>query len=300
MYKAHLFLYLLATGMGGAFLIWWLRRNIRITEERRKERLERVNLLHAVHTDSPLENPQKKARMGALESVSTRFSIIRRAMVALVIALWMLVLVFPFLGDLPATVVSVMVAATAVVIGIAAKPLVENLISGVVISFSQPVRLGDTVLIDGNYGTVEDITMTHTRIKLWDWRRYIVPNSLMIQKEFLNYTIIDSYQWAYVEFWVAYDADLEQVREIALEAVSSSPHFAEYEPPRFWIMQMTELAVKCWVAGWANSPADAWLLSHETRTALVRALRSLGIKTHIYKYQFDGLRMDGRQQEKLP
>jgi small-conductance mechanosensitive channel len=299
MYKAHLLLYLLATGTGGAFLLWWLHRRIQLVEVKKRERLERADLVNAVHTKSPVGDPNKKARSGALESVATRFSIIRRALIALVTILWLLALAFPFLGDLPATFVSVMVAAAAVVIGIAAKPFVENLISGVVISFSQPVRLGDTVMIDGNYGTVEDITMTHTRIKLWDWRRYTVPNSLMIQKEFHNYTIIDSYQWAYVEFWVAYDADLEQVREIAMEAVVSSPHFADYEPPRFWIMQMTEKSVKCWVAGWANSPAEAWLLMHETRTDLVKKLRSFGIKTHIYQYQLNGTPEDKAERSKM-
>jgi small-conductance mechanosensitive channel len=248
MATAFLVVYLLATAIIGLTLVWWVRRILLRTEEQRKQHLEELTHFDAVKTSSPHDNPISRARTRALENVGTRYGIIRHLLIPLILILVAVAWTYPFLGHIPANLVSLMVAAATVVVGIAAKPLVENLIAGIVISFSQPIRIGDTILIEGNYGTVEDITMVHTRIKIWDWRRYIVPNSLMLQKEFINYTIVDTYQWAYIEFWVGYDADLEWVQETSLRATSESRHFADYEPPKFWIMEMDKNGVKCWVA----------------------------------------------------
>ncbi|MCP4753246.1 MAG: mechanosensitive ion channel [Proteobacteria bacterium] len=179
--------------------------------------------------------------------------------------------------------ISVVVATSAVLIGIAAKPFVENLLSGMLISFSNPIRIGDTVIIDGIYGTVEDVTITHTIIKEWNWRRYIITNSRMLQKDVVNCSITDNYQWAHVEFWVDYDTDLESVGETAIAAATRSQYYTDYEPPRFWIMEMEKEAVKCWVAAWADSPTDAWQLTHEIRTYLVLKLKESGIRTHRYE-----------------
>ncbi len=280
--------YIVIVSAVGVIVIWWLRRTITMVEEQRRKRLQTLNRFDAaVHTESPHENPLIQARKLALESLSSRFSILRRLLIPAVFLLWLVALAYPFLGNVPANVVSLMVAAATVIVGIAAKPYVENLISGIVISFSRLVRIGDTLLIDGNYGTVEDITITHTLVKIWDWRRYIIPNSRMLEKEFINYSIVDTYQWAYVEFWVDHDADIERVREIAVRAASSSDHFANYEAPRFWLMEMGKEGIKCWVAAWAQSPADAWLLKNEIRTELVRELAQAGIRTHTYR--IDGL-----------
>jgi len=287
MATALLAVYMIATGLIGLTAIWWVRKILFRTERQRKRRLEDLDHFDAVKTSSPHDDPLVRARTRALASVGIRYGIIRHLVIPLILILLSLALAYPFLGQIPANLVSLMVAAATVVLGIAAKPFVENLISGIVISFSQPIRIGDTVLVDGNYGTVEDITMIHTRVKIWDWRRYIVPNSLMLQKEFVNYTIVDAYQWAYIEFWVGYDADLTAVQETSLRVARECLHFADYEPPRFWIMEMDKAGVKCWIAAWAQSPADAWLLKHEIRTNLVQELQEMGIRTHLYHHSLD-------------
>jgi len=108
-----------------------------------------------------------------------------------------------------------------------------------------------------------------------------------LQKEFINYTIVDAYQWAYVEFWVSYNADLKRVQEASLRTASESRYFADYEPPKFWIMEMDKGGIKCWIAAWAQSPADAWQLKNEIRTKLARELQNMGIKTHLYHHSLD-------------
>lgn len=252
------------------------------SEETRVARLfKRKEWPHAVATETPLDEPRKKASQAAEESLHARFTIIRRLVVAVFIFVVLIAASMPFLGTLPTALVSLFVAAASVIIGIAARPFLENFIAGVVLTFGKPFRVGDTVFIDEKYyGTVEDITMTHTIIKIWDWRRFVIPNSEMMNKNFLNYTLKDRFIWSYVEFRVAPDSDIDAVRAAAIEAAASSDAIADYEPPEFWVMGMEENAVKCWVAGWVNSPADSWQLNSDIRESLVKKLADLEITPH--------------------
>ena len=278
-------IYIGLIGVVGSLSLWWLRRRLRKTELQRKERLKQVREFEAVGTDSPLNDPHKDAQRKGLHSIGTRFTIMRRVLVPCVSVAILVALSFPFLGRLPSTVISLLVAATTVVIGIAAKPYVENLISGIVITFSRLIRIGDTVLVDDHYGTVEDISTTHTTVKIWDWRRYAIPNASMLNKEFINYCVNDTFRWVPIEFWVDYSADLELVKRIAVHAAAKSSDFADYEPPRFWIMDMTKEGIRCMVAAWADSPPEAWALSGEARTELIREFQTHGITTHSYHHQ---------------
>lgn len=270
--------------LGGGTL-WWLISRLQRAESQRRERLERLKRFDAIRTASPLDDPTGEAREIAIESVVSRFTILRRLIVPSLCLLIALLLIAPFLEAAPATLVSLIVAVVGVVVGIAAKPALENLFAGVVISFSRPIRIGDTVRIDDLFGTVEDISITHTTIKIWDWRRYMIPNSRMVAKEFINYSIVDRYQWVYVEFWVSHEADITRVREIAIAAASQSPCFANYEPPRFWVMELAKEGLRCWVAAWADTPSAGWQLAHDTRTELVQRFQAEGIRTHSYRHE---------------
>jgi len=265
----------------GAVLLWLAKRHItRVEKERRKSVFGRKGF-ESIKTRTPLKRPFRETREAAIESVENRFSIIRKLSVIVIATIWILAMIFPFLNSIPANLISIMVGALSVIIGIAARTFIENLISGIVISFSQPIKVGDTVSVDNHYGTVEDITITHTIIKIWNWRRYIVPNSRMLQKDFVNMSINDRYQWAHVEFQVAYSADLKLVNQLAVKAAKESKHFAGYEDPSFWIMEMGEKGYKCWVAAWANTASDAWELKNEIRTNLISDFTQNNIKTHI-------------------
>jgi len=193
----------------------------------------------------------------------------------------------PFLGEIPAATVSIVAAAVTVSIGIAARPVVENAISGLVISFSEPFRIGDTVDIDSFYGTIEDINITHTVVKLWDWKRYVIPNSQMLQSKFLNYSLFDTHIWAYIEFFVAYDADLTEVRRIAINAAEEATGNGDLEAPQLWIVDTDQQSARCWVAAWVSSPSERWTVTHEMRTGLIKGFAKAGIKTHSYRVVSD-------------
>ena len=191
----------------------------------------------------------------------------------------------PLLDKIPAALISFLFGTVTVMVGIAARPFIENVIAGVVLAFTQPLRIGDTVLIDDKWGKVEDISLTYSIIQIWDWRRYVIPNSQLLSKDFINYSLIDTYQWAYVEFWVSYEADLEQVKKLAMEATAASPAFVDYEDPSFWVMGMGKDGIRCWIAGWTDTPADGWALTHDIRTTLSMSLHRHGITCHSFNHK---------------
>ena len=75
-----------------------------------------------------------------------------------------------------------------IVIGFAARPVLGNLIAGIQIALTQPIRIDDAVIIEGEWGWIEEITTTYVVVKIWDQRRLIVPFSNIIEKPFQNWT----------------------------------------------------------------------------------------------------------------
>lgn len=275
------FWYLLSTNLAAIILFFVLRKKITKVEDRRIEELEDLDQFEAVDTETPKSKPVILARKRALKSIDSRFTIIKRIFVLGLFFFWSFAMIIPFLGTISASFLSLIITATSVILGIAARPYIENIISGIVISFSRQLNTGDTILIDSQYGTIEDITLTYTIIKIWDWTRYIIPNSEMLKKEFINYSLYDDYQWAYISFWVSHDENIDKVEEIAVSAADSHPFFLKSEKPRFWVMNSQPQGIECWVAAWTNY-YEAWTMKSEVKHDIIMRFKNAGITSHNF------------------
>jgi small-conductance mechanosensitive channel len=109
-----------------------------------------------------------------------------------------------------------------IVAGLAARPLFENLIAGLQLAFTQPLRLGDAVVINNEFGTVEEIGSVYIVIRLWDWRRQIVPLSYVFTTPFVNWTRSSSAILGSVMFFFDYTLDVDALRAEAERLVKSS------------------------------------------------------------------------------
>lgn len=279
----HDFIYLTAVLLGGMAAWYSISTLLARTEKIRAKRIRDIKRFEPVRSDAPGGSRTEDARDSALKGLGSRFSIIRRTLLSLIVLIWIVLALLPFLGGFPKSILSVFGAAGAVLVGIAARPFLENVIAGYVVTFSNQFRTGDTILIDDFYGTIEDITPIHTVIKLWDWRRYVVPNSRMLTKEAIHYTNRESLLWALLKFNVAYDADLDRVEAIAVEAGRESKLRTGNEDPKFWVMGMGRESVECWLAVWSKGPLDAWTLRAEMGGKIARAMRDEGIDSHSYE-----------------
>ena len=109
------------------------------------------------------------------------------------------------------------------VVGLAARPVLSNLIAGIQLAVTQPIRIGDSVLVENEFGSVEEITATYVVIRLWDLRRMIVPLTHFIEKPFQNWTRESTSLIGTVLLKVDYTTPVDRVRTKAEEIVQASP-----------------------------------------------------------------------------
>ncbi len=108
------------------------------------------------------------------------------------------------------------------VVGLAARPVLSNLLAGVQLAVTQPIRIDDVVIVEGEYGLVEEINATYVVLKLWDWRRLIVPLTYFIEKPFQNWTREGSPLIGSVKLSLDYTAPVDRIREKAKEFAEKS------------------------------------------------------------------------------
>lgn len=233
-----------------------------------------------VPTDTPIAEPNEVATERATEAIVAQTTIARRTFIPLLLVVTGVAMAVPAMPQVPANLVTIVAAIVTVVVGVAARPVVENLIAGLVLTRSKVFNLGDTIRTNNYYGTIEDIRPTHTVVKLWDWRRYLVPNSEMVKHTAENYSLVDDFLWASIDVLVAYGSDLDEVQRLAVEAMKESKYLGGHEDPQFWVMGLDERSVRCMVAGWADSPGDGWMLASDARANLVPKLAAAGIASH--------------------
>jgi len=271
-------IYVVLVGVVGLFVtarVLFRLRTIRLT---RAERVKTRRRFTALRTRGPKTAGTDEDRARALESIDNQFTVTSRVALPTLAVLTVFMMALPFLGEVPTVVVSLLATVLAVLAGMAARPYIENAIAGLVISESKLMSVGDTVMLGEVYGTIEDITATHTVIRIWDWRRYVVPNTQMLQTSFYNYSLHDRFVWTAVDFWIAYDADVHKARALVIDAAKASPNFANFEEPQCWLMRTEKDAVSLRAAAWAETPSAAWDLANDIRTVIAERFHAEGLR----------------------
>jgi small-conductance mechanosensitive channel len=109
-----------------------------------------------------------------------------------------------------------------VVFGLAAQPVLSNLIAGVQLAVTQPIRIEDAVTVQNEYGWIEEITATYVVIRLWDLRRLIVPLNFFIQQPFYNWTRQSATTMGSVLLYLDYAAPVDVIRRKAADLVAQA------------------------------------------------------------------------------
>jgi len=99
-----------------------------------------------------------------------------------------------------------------IIAGFALQPVLTNLLAGIQIAMTQPIRIDDAVIVEGEWGTVEEITSTYVVVKLWDWRRMVLPLTHFIQKPFQNWTRETARLIGTAVLYVDYEAPIDRLR----------------------------------------------------------------------------------------
>ncbi|HEX9070658.1 MAG TPA: mechanosensitive ion channel family protein [Pseudolabrys sp.] len=159
-----------------------------------------------------------------------------------------------------------------IVAGLAARPVLSNLMAGVQLAMTQPIRLYDAVVVENEHGTIEEITSTYVVVKLWDLRRMIVPLTYFIEKPFQNWTRETSALIGNVMLNVDYRAPVGVIREKFNEILKQSDKW----DGRVAVLQVTDIKestmeLRCLMS--ARSGAQTFDLRCEMREKLIDFLQ---------------------------
>ena len=144
-----------------------------------------------------------------------------------------------------------------IIIGFAAQRSLGNLLAGFQIAFTQPIRIDDKVIVENEFGRIEEITLTYVVVRIWDDRRLILPINYFIEKPFQNWTRTTTQITGSVHFYVDYTIPIEWMRKQYMDIIQDHPMFDK----RVAALQITDFKPDVMeVRGIVSStnPGDSW------------------------------------------
>jgi len=153
-------------------------------------------------------------------------------------------------------------------VGAAAQPALKNLIAGIQMAFTEPIRIDDVVIMDGEWGRIEEIRLTFVVVKLWDERRLIVPVSKFLENSFQNWTRETAQLLGTVLWYLDPAADIARLRAKLAEIVQANRRW----DGRFFNMQVTDMrpdAIEVRALVTAADASTAFDLRCDVREALL-------------------------------
>jgi small-conductance mechanosensitive channel len=112
-----------------------------------------------------------------------------------------------------------------IILGFSAQKAIGTLLAGIQIAITQPIRIDDVVIVDGEWGRIEEINLTYVVVKIWDKRRLVVPSTYFIENTFQNWTRESADILGTVFIYTDYTVSFDAVREELTRLLKSSPHW---------------------------------------------------------------------------
>ncbi|HEY6546237.1 MAG TPA: mechanosensitive ion channel domain-containing protein, partial [Dokdonella sp.] len=184
--------------IGGVLCLTWLAVRAIDAIEKRVFRLHRIDV--ADNLAARRAQTQTHVIAGAAQGAVV--------LVGVAIAL----MTFPQVRQIGATLLA-SAGVVGLVAGIAAKPVFGNLIAGLQIAIAQPIRFDDVVIVEGEWGRIEEITATYVVVRIWDERRLVVPLQWFVEHPFENWTRTTSQLLGTAFLWLDYRTPMAAVRE---------------------------------------------------------------------------------------
>jgi len=209
----------------------------------------------------------------AARRVQTQVQVLHRIVIVIVSIVTMSVMLMTF-PQIKHIGISLLASAglAGLVIGTAMKSSLSSLIAGVQIAFTQPIRIEDAVVVEGEWGWVEEIGTTYVIVRLWDLRRMVLPLSYFLEHPFQNWTRQSADLLGSVFLYVDYTVPVEEVRKELRRIVQSNPKWRG----QVCVLQVTDAttnAIQLRALVDARDSSSAWDLRCEIREALIQFLQ---------------------------
>lgn len=223
---------------------------------------------------------RKRADTGLPPAARTRFNALRHTIQAaiIVVGIGMALFVFPNVRGVAGAILS-SAAFLSIVIGLAAQASLGNFISGLVISFSQPIRIGDRIEFQGKSGVVESVARTYTKVRTSDGAWQLIPNGMFAADVITNWTIVNPACIASVRLAVPVDTDLNRVFVLLGEEARGVPGTLDGREPTMTVCDLTSDNAELDLGVWVPDHAAAEVVSADLRLRIQDRLRREGLLT---------------------
>ena len=158
--------------------------------------------------------------------------------------------------QIPLTAFAFISGAVAIGVGFGAQNIINNFISGWILMWEQPIRIGDFLEVADNTGTVESINTRSTRIRRVDGVHMLVPNSALLENTVVNWTLIDKLTRTQVRVGVAYGSPVRRVSELIMQAVKENEAILGEPIPKVIFEDFGDSALVFDVYFWVNATAE--------------------------------------------
>ncbi len=159
-----------------------------------------------------------------------------------------------------------------IVVGVAAQRTLGDLIAGIQIALTQPIRVDDVVIVEGEFGWVEEITLTYVVVRVWDRRRIVLPITHFVEKPFQNWTRTSSDLIGTVFLYLDYSVPVQDLREELQRIVEASEHW-DGDVAGLQVTETSERTVTLRAIASAKDAPTLWNLRCEIREKLVAYVR---------------------------
>lgn len=179
----------------------------------------------------------------------------------------------------PLANVALVAGALGVGIGFGLQNIVNNFLSGLILLFERPIKVGDLLVVDGQWGTVKEIRVRSTVFQTADKAVLIIPNSELLSSKIVNWT---HYGWGptrlTLKVGVSYGSDVALVTRILMDICAANPRVAPEPPPQVFFEAFGDSSLNFNVWVHVHTPADRVPATHELNSAIFAAFRAHGIE----------------------
>lgn len=201
--------------------------------------------------------------------INTQFQVLKRILVVAIVvfALGSILMTFERIRNLGQAILA-SAGIIGIIVGVAAQRSVANLLAGIQIALTEPIRLGDSVVVEEEFGTIEEITLTYVVVKVWDNRRLVLPIGYFIEKPFQNWTREPSNILGTVFLYTDYTVPVEAIRAEFLRVAAESP-LSDGAAAELSVTTLSKETVELRAVMSARTADDLWKLRCMVREHLI-------------------------------
>jgi len=159
-----------------------------------------------------------------------------------------------------------------VIIGIAAQKTLANVIAGIQIAFTQPIKIDDSVIVENEWGTIEEITLTYVVVRVWDKRRLVLPITYFVERPFQNWTRSSAELLGTIMLYVDYSLPIDSLRD-QLSKILAEEQLWDQQASVVQVVDTTERTMVLRVLVSSDSAPNTWTLRCSVREKLINYIQ---------------------------